>query len=82
MSQRPMTIFQAAGGKLSAGELENAVYHSMPGSSKLEREVYEQYLIDKHGIDNLINVVNPMGGRREQYNQMIDAVIDKFGLPR
>jgi hypothetical protein len=39
-------------------------------------------LIDKHGIDNLINAVNPMGGRRELFNQMIDGVIEKFGLPK
>ena len=70
------------GGKLSGQQLEKALLHEMPGSTKLEREVYEQYLIDKHGIDNLINAVNPMGGRRELFNQMIDGVIEKFGLPK
>ncbi|MFT3750122.1 MAG: hypothetical protein QM768_17525 [Agriterribacter sp.] len=70
------------GGKLSGQQLEKALLHEMPGSTKLEREVYEQYLIDKHGLDNLINVVNPMGGRREVYNQMVDVVIEKFGLPK
>jgi RHS repeat-associated protein len=70
------------GGKLSGQALEKALLHEMPGSTKLEREVYEQYLIDQHGLDNLINVVNPMGGRRELFNQMVDGVIEKFGLPK
>src|SRR5690606_27900798 len=43
----------ATGGKLSGGELETVVFHSMPGSSKLQREVYEHYLIvEKYGIEN------------------------------
>jgi RHS repeat-associated protein len=69
-------------GKLSGQQLQKALLHEMPGSTKLEREVYEQYLIDKNGLDNLINAVNPMGGRRELFNQMIDGVIEKFGLPK
>jgi RHS repeat-associated protein len=70
------------GGKLSGDALEKALLHEMPGSTKLEREVYEQYLIDNNGLDNLINVVNPMGGRREMFGQMVDGVIQKFGLPK
>jgi hypothetical protein len=62
--------------------LEEAVLHEMPGSTKLEREVYEQYVIDKYGKDNLINVVNPMGGRRDVYEKMVDGVIEKFGLSK
>ncbi|WP_165824150.1 RHS repeat-associated core domain-containing protein [Pseudochryseolinea flava] len=77
-----VTSHFANGGKLSAGELQNAVFHSMPGSTKLQREVYEQFLINKWGIDNLLNVRNPMGGRMDQYNNMIDDVIKQFGLPR
>ncbi len=70
------------GGKLSMHQLDKVLLHKMHGSTKLEREVYEQYLIDKNGLQNLINGVNPMGGRRELYEQMIDGVIEKFGLPK
>jgi hypothetical protein len=78
-----VTSHFAKGGKLSSGELNNAVYHSMPGSTKLQREVYEHYLIsEKYGIENLINVRLPMGGRLEQYHNMIDDVIKQFNLPR
>jgi hypothetical protein len=78
-----VTSHFAKGGKLNAGELENAVYHSMPGSTKLQREVYEHYLIsEKYGIENLINARLPMGGRLQQYNSMIDDVIKQFNLPR
>lgn len=31
-------------------------------------------------IDYTLDVVNPMGGRRELFNQMIDDAIEKFGL--
>jgi RHS repeat-associated protein len=72
----------AKGGKLSGAELENAIYHSMPGATKLQREVYEQYLINKYGIDNLTNIRNPMGGRMNVYNRMVDNVIKIFDLPR
>lgn len=77
-----VTSHFAKGGKLSAGELNNAVFHSMPGSTKLQREVYEQFLINKYGINNLLNVRNPMGGRMDLYNSMVDDVIKQFGLPR
>jgi hypothetical protein len=40
----------------------------------LEREIYEQYLIRKAGgIDELINVRNPIGGRRAGYANEIGA---------
>ena len=77
-----VTSHFAKGGKLSAGELNNAVFHSMPGSTKLQREVYEQFLINKYGVNNLLNVRNPMGGRMNLYNSMVDDVIKQFGLPK
>jgi RHS repeat-associated protein len=81
----PNRIIQhfAKKGKLKGSELQNAVYHSMPGSTKLQREVYEQYLIDKYGgVEQLINRRNPMGGRMKLYNSMIDDVIKQYNLPR
>lgn len=72
----------AKGKKLHQAELKNAIYHSMPGSTRLQREVYEQYLIDKYGIRSLLNVRNPMGGRRDLFKSMIDDVIEQFDLPR
>ncbi len=30
----------------------------------------------------LLNKVNPMGGRMNLYESMIDGVIEKFGLPK
>jgi hypothetical protein len=54
----------------------------MPGSSKLEREVYEQYLILKNGgTKMLINERNPMGGRMDLYYQLIKDVVFKYSLP-
>jgi hypothetical protein len=70
------------GGKLSTTQLKNGTYYAMRGSTKLEREVYEQYLISKYGVNNLLNIKNPMGGRMQQYNQMINGVIQKYGLPK
>ena len=71
------------GGKLSLETLEKVLTHEMAGSTKLEREVYEQYLIrEAGGVDALINKVNPMGGRMDKYFEMIDGVIEKFGLPK
>jgi hypothetical protein len=69
-------------GRLSLYRVQKVIKYAMEGSSPLEREVYEQYLIDKIGMNNLLNAVNPMGGRRELYNSMVDFVIRKFGLPR
>ena len=73
------------GGKLSQETLEKVLLHEMPGSTKLEREVYEQYLITNAGGPKggeLLNAVNPMGGRMEQYSNMIEGVIKKFDLPK
>ena len=54
----------------------------MPGSTPLEREVYEQYLINKAGgVNNLLNIRNSMGGRMGQYNELLPGVIDRYGLP-
>ncbi len=49
----------------------NEILYKMPGSTKKEREVYEQYIIlKKYGVDwknpqfkKLLNRVNPVGGR-------------------
>ena len=55
----------------------------MPGSTKLEQEVYEQYLIIKNGGPiNLLNTRNPMGGRMDTYYEMIDGVISKYNLTK
>jgi RHS repeat-associated protein len=69
-------------GKLNKTNLINEIYHDMPGSTKLEREVYEQYLIREYHLDKLINIRNPMGGRMKLYHSMIEDVIKKFNLPR
>ncbi|MCG8386032.1 MAG: hypothetical protein MJA30_10850, partial [Cytophagales bacterium] len=51
-------------GKLKQFSKVDEVLHEMKGSTKFEREIYEQYLIlRKGGTDNLINKVNPVGGR-------------------
>jgi hypothetical protein len=68
-------------GKFSGQEPGGVDFFDMPGSTKLEREVYEQYRIDNADIDTLQNVRNPMGGRRDQYNDMIEEVIRKYNLP-
>ncbi|MFO0507730.1 MAG: RHS repeat-associated core domain-containing protein, partial [bacterium] len=59
-------------------------YFSMPGSSKLQREVYEQYrILNKGGgVENLLNLNNPMGGRMDLYNRMIDDVLSTYKLPK
>jgi len=66
------------------GELETRVFNAMPGSTKLEREVYEQYLIRgaRDAGTKILNKVNPMGRRMDLYYKMIDNVIEKFNLPR
>jgi RHS repeat-associated protein len=68
-------------GKQGFGKVSEK-YYPMPGSTRLQREVYEQYLIRQTGIDKLINIRNPMGGRMDQYFDMIDGVIRQFNLPR
>jgi RHS repeat-associated protein len=77
-----VTSHFAKGGKLSASELQNAIRHSMPGASKTQREAYEQYLVNKYGLGNLLNIRNPMGGRMDKYKKIIDDVINQFNLPR
>jgi|GEM_PF-1290312 len=81
MGSRIASHFRPSGkfGNQTAGGLN---YYEMPGSTKLEREVYEQYRIKQAGIDNLQNIRNPMGGRVDLYDQMIDDIIDKYNLPR
>ncbi|MGS4346450.1 hypothetical protein ACKUSY_12820 [Myroides odoratus] len=60
-------------GKLKHTILENApIIYKMPGSTKFEREIYEQFIIIrkyKKSMSNssntgyLLNKVNPVGGR-------------------
>ena len=74
------------------GKLENTVkqakeiIHEMPGSTKLEREIYEQFVILKKydgniannsskGLTKLLNKVNPVGGR---FDLISKAGKDKF----
>lgn len=73
------------GGKLSEETLEKLLGHEMPGSTKLEREIYEQYLITNFGGTQggqLLNKVNPMGGRMQEYAAKIEEVLTKYNLPR
>jgi RHS repeat-associated protein len=73
------------GGKLSFTQFEDGIFHDMDGSTKPEREVYEQYLITKYGGPKgniLLNQRNPMGGRMDTYNKMIKNVIKKYNLPQ
>ncbi len=80
--QRIMQHF-SKNGKLNGQTLIDDVYNAMPGSTKLEREVYEQFLINKYGgPSNMINKVNPMGGRMDTFYNMIDDVITKYNLPQ
>jgi hypothetical protein len=66
-------------------ELEEVIEHVMDGSTKPEREAYEHYVLQKYGGANapgILNKVNPMGGRLDKYNDMIESVIQKYNLPR
>ena len=80
----PQRILQhlRKGGKFFEKNLIKQVDHLMPDASPLEREIYEQYLIDKYGLKNLVNERNPMGGRMDKYFEMIEDVIEKYNLPR
>ncbi|TRX30286.1 GIY-YIG nuclease family protein [Flavobacterium sp. ZT3R18] len=74
-------------GKLSETVKQSAeIIHKMKGSTKLEREMYEQFVIlEKYGgdittknskeIHKLLNKVNPVGGR---FDLMSKAGKDKF----
>ena len=67
-----------------AKEILHGTIHKMPGSTKLEREIYEQFIIlekyggvvkDKSIISKLLNKVNPVGGR---FNLKTPEGIAKF----
>lgn len=69
--------------KFDGQDIYDIIYHEMPGSTPLEREIYEQYLIRKSGgVELLQNVRNPMGGRMDLYWSKIDGIIQKYNLPR
>jgi len=66
--------FKAPRGKLSHTVKQGKeVIYKMPGSDKMEREIYEQFVIlekyqgqinpDKNSLAKLLNKVNPVGGR-------------------
>ena len=79
-----MLQHNSAGGILNRNSLLAKTYYKMPGSSKLEREVYEQFRIENYlrkGY-SLLNLRLPMGGRMDLYNDMIDEVINKYRLTR
>lgn len=72
--QRFIQHFNPKRGKLFHNVVESgSVIHKMKGSTKLEREIYEQYIIlEKYGgeisrkgeeLKYLLNKVNPVGGR-------------------
>ena len=71
--QRFIQHFNPKRGKLFHNIIEKgSVIHKMKGSTKLEREMYEQYLIlrkyqgkisKKGELNYLLNKVNPVGGR-------------------
>ena len=82
MGARVESHFSNSGKLVKAGR-QTEEFFSMPGSSKLEREVYEQYLIrESGGVGNLINIRNPMGGRMDKYFEMYNEVIVRYRLPR
>ena len=69
-------------GKFSGQAPGEVKFFEMPGSTRLEREAYEQYRIDRADFDTLQNVRNPMGGRRDLYIATIEGVIRRYNLPR
>ena len=55
----------------------------MQGSTKIEREIYEQYIIRYFGgKDQLLNKLDPMGGRMSDYFNEIENILTKYNLPR
>ncbi len=78
--------------------LGQEIIHKMKGSTKLEREIYEQYMIlKKYGkewkglkIKGLINRVNPVGGRYnlktpqgiKEFYKDAEKVINRFNLQK
>jgi len=84
MAKRLIQHFKM-GGKLSKETLKKVLGHEVLAFSKLERIVYEQYIITKYGGPKggeLLYQVNPMGGRMKEYADMIEEVITKHNLPR
>jgi hypothetical protein len=69
--------------KIGAEKIE-VKFFEMVGSTKTEREAFEQYVILNKfdGIENLINKVNPMGGRMGKFEEMIDNVIARYSLSK
>ena len=78
------------GGKLFDFKKITEKFHLMEGSTPLEREIYEQFLINKAGISNLLNKVNPVGGRykldtvegMKEFLKEAAKVIEKYKLPK
>jgi hypothetical protein len=82
-------------GKLSsAQDVLHGVTHKMPGSTKLEREIYEQFIIlrkyegeittkldEREGIFRyLLNKVNPVGGRYKIIDGVASPEFNKKAL--
>jgi|GEM_PF-1296987 len=79
-------------GKLSETVKQGAeIIHKMPGSTKLEQEMYEQFVIlEKYGgdittkgskeIHKLINKVNPVGGRYKLGSEAGDKLFREEAL--
>jgi hypothetical protein len=70
-------------GKFFGSEIVDKQHWLMPGSTKLEREVFEQYKINQYINGNgigLLNDVNPLGGRQSLYDEMINDVLIKYNL--
>ncbi|PKV52807.1 hypothetical protein ATE84_4934 [Aquimarina sp. MAR_2010_214] len=70
--KRMQRHFGKSGKLKSAQEVIQGVTHKMAGSTKAEREIYEQFIIaekyggvikDKSIFKKLLNKVNPVGGR-------------------
>lgn len=85
--QRFIQHFNPKRGKLFRNVIDKgSIIHKMPGSTKLEREMYEQFIIlEKYGGDltkrgsnelhKLLNKVNPVGGR---YNLTNPKSLNEF----
>jgi len=89
--------FNPKRGKLKHTILENnPIIHKMIGSTKEEREIYEQFIILKKYKANwkelgfLLNKVNPVGGKfdllspvgRKKFYEAAEKVADKYNLPK
>ncbi len=90
--QRFTQHFNPKRGKLAHKVIENgSVIHKMAGSTKLEREMYEQFVIlEKYGGDitkkgnselhKLLNKVNPVGGRFDLKSKTGRELFDEKAL--